>query len=91
MKLNEENVNFIHTTKIKEKNFSSQNLTLAVIPTSNNSQTNDRNDMKICFWANCEVNFKISLKYLGVYTEKIKVRLRPPCRRTPKKNFKPSN
>ena len=49
MKLNEENVNFIHTTKIEEKNFSYQNLALAIIPTSYNSQTNDRNVMKICF------------------------------------------
>ena len=49
MKLNEENINFINTTKIEEKNFSSYNLALAIIPTSNNSQTNDRNVVKICF------------------------------------------
>ena len=30
MKLNEENVKFIHTTKIEEKDFSSQNLALAI-------------------------------------------------------------
>ena len=47
MKLNEGNVNFIHTTKIEEKNFSSQNLALAIIPTSNNSQINNRNVVKI--------------------------------------------
>ena len=43
MKLNEENVNFIHTTKIEEIFFSSWNLALAIIPASNNSQTTDRN------------------------------------------------
>ena len=49
MKLNEENVNFIHTTKIEEKYVSSWNLALAIIPTSNNSQANDRNVLKIFF------------------------------------------
>ena len=29
--------------------------------------------MKVCFTAICEVNFKISLKNLGVHIEKIKV------------------
>ena len=69
MKLSEENVNFIHTTKIEQKNFSCKNLALAIIPTSNNSQTNDRNVMKICFQAICEVNFD-SVENLGVYVEK---------------------
>ena len=73
MKLNEENVNFIHTTKIEEKNFSSQNLALAIIPASNNSQTKYRNVVKIYFYSICEVNFTISLKNVGVYIEKIKV------------------
>ena len=40
---------------------------------SNNSQTNVRNVVKICFWAICEVNFKISLKSLGVYIKKLKL------------------
>ena len=77
MKLNEENVNFIHTTKIEEKFFSSYNLAIDIIPASNNSQTNDKNVVKICFCAICEVKFTISLKNLGVYFEKIKVRYRP--------------
>ena len=41
---------------------------------SNNSETNVRNIMKICFQAICEVNFTISLSNLWVYIEKIKVR-----------------
>ena len=90
MKLNEENVNFIHTTKIEEKFFSSQNFALAIIPASNNSQTNDRNVVKICFQAICEVNFKISLKNLGFILKKLKLSSDPPCRRTPKKNFNTS-
>ena len=49
MKLNKENVNFIHTTKTEEKKFSSENLALAIIPTPNYSQTNGRNVVKICF------------------------------------------
>ena len=49
MKLNEENVNSIHITKIEEKNFSSKNLPLAINPTSINSETNDRNVVKNCF------------------------------------------
>ena len=51
MKLNEENINFIRTTTIEENNFSSQNLALAIIPDSNNSQTNDRNVVKNCIQA----------------------------------------
>ena len=47
MKLNKENVNFIHTRNIEEKNFSSYNLALAIIPASNNSPTNDRNVVNI--------------------------------------------
>ena len=74
MKLNEENVNFIHTTNISEKYFSSLNIALAVIPTSNNSQTNVRNVVKICFQAIGESNFTILTKNSGVYFEKIKVR-----------------
>ena len=70
MKLNEENVKFIHTPKIKEKNFSSKNLASVIIPTSNNSQTNFRNIVKISFCATREVNFTILLKNLGVYIEK---------------------
>ena len=46
---------------------------------SNNSKTNVRKVEKICFQAIWEFNFKISLKYLVVYIEKIKVR-DPPCR-----------
>ena len=57
MKLNEENVNFIHTTKIEGKNLSCQNFALATIPMSKNSQTNDRNVVKISFQAIYEVNF----------------------------------
>ena len=49
MKLKEENVTFINTTKIEEKNFSSWNLALAIVPTSNKSQTNVRNVVKIFF------------------------------------------
>ena len=49
-------------------------LALAIIPTSNNSQTNVRNVVKICFQVIWEVNFTISLKTLWVYIEKIKVR-----------------
>ena len=48
--------NFIHTTNIWKKKFSSQNLALAIIPTSNNSQTNVRNVLKICFQAMNEGN-----------------------------------
>ena len=40
MKLNEENVNFTHTTNISEENFSSKRPALAIIPAVNNSQTN---------------------------------------------------
>ena len=69
MELNEENVNFIHTTKSEENFFSFKNLALTIIP-SNNSQTNDRNVMKICFYAICEVNFTISLRNFRVYIEK---------------------
>ena len=49
MKLNEENGNFIYTTNIKKKTFSSYRLALAIIPMSNDSQTNNRNVVKICF------------------------------------------
>ena len=49
-------------------------LALAIIPTSNGSQTNVRNVANICFLVICEVNFTISLKDLVVYIEKIKVR-----------------
>ena len=65
MKLNEENVNFIHTIKIEKKNFSCYNLALAIIPTSNNSQTIVINIAKICIDAICGVNFTISLLNLG--------------------------
>ena len=78
MKLTFSSFNFIHTTFIWDKKVSSQNFALAIIPMSNNSQTNDRNVVKICFQAICEVNFTISLKKLGIYIEKIKVILRPP-------------
>ena len=44
---------------------------------SNNSQTDVRNVVKICFQAICEVNFMIPLKNFGFYIEKTKVRLRP--------------
>ena len=46
---------FIHTTKIYEKEFSSYILSLAIIPTSNNSQINFRNVVKICFQAISDV------------------------------------
>ena len=49
-----------------------------MISTSNNSQTNVRKVVKICFQVIWEVNFTISLKNLGVYIEKIKVGQRPP-------------
>ena len=49
MKLNEDNVIFIHTTNTQEEKFSSHKLALPIIPTSNNSQTNVRNFVKICF------------------------------------------
>ena len=71
--MDEETIYFIHTTKIYEKKLFSYILALAIIPTSNNFQTNLRNVLKICFQAICEVNFTISLKNLGVYVEKIKV------------------
>ena len=58
----------------KTKNLSFYTLALVIIPTSNNSQINVRNGMKICFLVTGEVNFTILLKNLGVYTEKIKVR-----------------
>ena len=48
MKLNEENVNFIHTANIKEEKLCSYTLALAIIPTSDNSQANVKN-VKICF------------------------------------------
>ena len=57
----------------KRKKFHVKN-SLAIIPTPNNSQTIVRNIVKICFWAICEVNFTISLKKLGVYIKKIRVR-----------------
>ena len=44
-----------------------------IIPTFNNSQTNDRN-VKICFQVIWEVNITISLKNLRAYIKKIKVR-----------------
>ena len=47
MKVNEENVNFTHTTKIEEKKFSCLNLALAIIPACNNSQTNARNVVNV--------------------------------------------
>ena len=62
----------------KRENFLLKNSHLAIIPTSNNSQTNVRNGVKICFQAIWEVIFTIPLKNLGVYIEKIKVRLIPP-------------
>ena len=74
MKLTYSSFNFIHTTNIKEKKLSSYILGLAIIPTCNNSQTNVRNVVKACFLALWEVNFTISLKKIGVYIEKIKVR-----------------
>ena len=67
--IKEENVNFIHTTNSLEENFSPLKLALAIIPTSNNSQTNVRNIVKIC-----EMNFTISLKNFGGYIENIKCR-----------------
>ena len=47
----------------------------AILLKPNNSQTNVRNVVKICFQAICEVNFTILLKNLEAYIEKIKVRL----------------
>ena len=61
----------------KRKNFLLK-ISPAIIPTPNNCQTNVRNVVKICFQAIWEVKFTISLSCLGVYIEKIKVRLRPP-------------
>ena len=49
MKLNEENVNFNYTTTILEEFFFLKKLALAIIPTSNNSQTNVTNVVKIGF------------------------------------------
>ena len=46
---------------------------IRIIPTSNNSQTNVRNVVKICFLAICEVSFTISLKNLVGYIEKWKL------------------
>ena len=46
--MDEESAQFIHTTNIQEKKLFSQKLALVIIPTSNNSQTNVRNVMKIC-------------------------------------------
>ena len=40
MKLNEEIANFLHNTNILEEKLSSYILVLAIIPSSNNSQTN---------------------------------------------------
>ena len=78
MKLTFSSFNFIHTTFIQEKKVSFQNIALAIIPMPNNSQTNDRNVVKICFQAICEVNFTISLKHLGVYIEKNKIQVQTP-------------
>ena len=47
MKLNVENINFMHTTNILEEKLSFWILTKAIIPTFNNSQTNVRNVEKI--------------------------------------------
>ena len=49
----------------RRKNISFVKLTLARISTSNNSQTNVRNVVKICLEAVSEVNFMISLKNVG--------------------------
>ena len=72
--MDEESVQFIHTTNIQEKKLFSQKLALVIIPTSNNSQTNVRNVVKIRFYAISELSSPISLKNLRVYIEKIKVR-----------------
>ena len=46
----------------------------SICPTPNNSQKRVINVVKIYFQAIREVTFTISLKNLGVYVEKIKVR-----------------
>ena len=51
MKLNEESINFMHTTKVYEKKLSCQTLALVIISTSNNAETNVRNVVKICIQA----------------------------------------
>ena len=51
MKLKISSFNFIHATNILEKIVSSENFALAINPTSNNSQTNAKNTVKICFQA----------------------------------------
>ena len=61
-----------------------------MISKPNNFHTNARNVVKIFFDSICEVNLTISLKILGVYSQKIKIRMRPLCRQTPKENFKAS-
>ena len=49
---------------------SSRVLALAIVHTSNNSQTNIKNVVKICFQAILELNFTIPLKHLRVSIEK---------------------
>ena len=78
------------TPLILEKKLLLKILALVVLPRSNNFQNNVRKIVKICIQAIWEKNFTISLSNLGAYIEKIKVKYRPPRRRTPKKKFKAS-
>ena len=74
MKLNEENVNFIHTTNIQEENFSSLKLSLALIPSSNNSQINVRIVVKIFLLGNLRGEVTILLSNLRISIEEMKAR-----------------
>ena len=57
----------------KSKNFLVKN-SLVIIPTSNNSRTNEKNDLKICIQAILAANVKIASSIFKVYIEKIKIR-----------------
>ena len=73
----------------KRKTFLLKNRISYITPTSNNSQTNVRNVVKICIQAIRAMNFTISLPNLLVYIEKtFKLGNDPPAsRRTRKEKF----
>ena len=71
---NEESINLSTPLIFKKKNFSLNFFALVIILTSNNSQSNVRNKLKICIQAIWEMNCAISWLNLRVYIEKIRFR-----------------